>query len=413
MKTIMKEAIRNEKGNALTLVLVLLVVGGLILTPLLGLMSTGLVSGQLYERKMDEYYAADAGVEDALWELTQLQPNADKVPGTLEQGPLTYTLNSAVNDKDIEITVCMVSGTKGGGIYNITSTATSADGSTTTIESYVQTMPLFWSNVITSTDEVRLESDSEVYGNVMGNVTVYKGTVTGGNISGPCDSDAWPFGEDFRAVYWPQASNATLPNTKCCGGSCILDVSDNSTSGIYELGPGFAEADKQDFTIRSTGDNITVTLTDTVYIKGDDARLDIGGGGQPFYLDLNYQTIYVEGRNHDLSKPQDPALYIPPGKVTIIGSGVIIAEGNIDFQPNMEAGSENEFVFVMSVFGGINFQPKGTLYGSVAARDVEVGSNGILTYTEPPRDPDTGEWLLNFPVYGVPTAVKILTWEIS
>jgi hypothetical protein len=412
MKTVMKGAVRDERGNVLVMVLILLVVGGLILTPLLGLMSTGLVSGQIYERKMDEYYAADAGVEDACWQLKQTDPDPSKVPASPEEPPLTYSLQS-LNDKDIEITVCMVSGTKGGGIYNITSTATSADGSTTTIESYVQTMPLFWSNVITSTDEVRLESDSEVYGNVMGNVTVYKGTVTGGNISGPCDSNAWPFGEDFRAVYWPQVGNATLPHGECCGHTCTLDVSDNSTAGIYELGPGFFDGSDEDLIIKSSGDNITLTLTDTVYIKGDDARLDIGGGGQPFYLDLNYQTIYVEGRNHDLSKPQDPALYIPPGKVTIIGSGVIIAEGNIDFQPNMEAGSENEFVFVMSVFGGINFQPKGTLYGSVAARDVEVGSNGILTYTEPPRDPDTGEWLLNFPVYGVPTAVKILTWEIS
>ena len=54
MRTIIKGAIRDQKGAAvLTLVLILLVVGGLILTPLLGLMSTGLVSGQVYEEKMD------------------------------------------------------------------------------------------------------------------------------------------------------------------------------------------------------------------------------------------------------------------------------------------------------------------------------------------------------------------------
>jgi hypothetical protein len=79
----------------------------------------------------------------------------------------------------------------------------------------------------------------------------------------------------------------------------------------------------------------------------------------------------------------------------------------------MEAGSENEFVFVMSLFGGVNFQPKGTMYGSVAGRDVEVGSNAILTYTDPPRDPDTGESLLNFPWDAVESTVRILTWEVN
>ena len=411
MKSIMKEAIRNEKGHALTLVLILLVVGGLILTPLLGLMSTGLVSGQVYERKTDELYGADAGVEDACWQLKQIDPDLNKVPATPQDSPLTYSLQS-LNDKEIEVTIDMISGTVGNGIYKVTSTATSAIGSDTTIESYVQTIPLFWNHAITSTADVRLESNSEVYGDVMGEITVDKGTVDGA-IRGPYDADKWPFSEDFSELYWPQVSNTTLPDVECCGGGCTLDVSENSTSGIYELGPGFHDTDDGNLIIRSTGDNITVTLMGPVYIKGDDASLDIGGGAQPFYLDLNYQTIYVEGRNHDLSRPNKNALYIPPNKVTIIGSGAIIVEGNIDFQPNMEAGSENEFVFVLSVFGGVNFQPKGTLYGSVAGRDVEVGSNAVLTHTDAPTDPETGEQVLSFPLDIVERTVRILTWEVN
>jgi len=69
MKTLVKKAIRDEKGAALALALVLLVVGGLILTPLLGLMTTGLMAGQVYENKTAELYAADAGIEDALWKI--------------------------------------------------------------------------------------------------------------------------------------------------------------------------------------------------------------------------------------------------------------------------------------------------------------------------------------------------------
>ena len=410
-KVITREAIRNEKGHALTLILILLVIGGLILTPLLGLMSTGLVAGQLYEKKMDELYGADAGVEDACWQLKQMDQDPTKVPASPEEPSLTYSLQS-VNDREIEITIDMIGGTAASGFYEVTSTATSAIGSNTTIVSYIQTIPLFWNHAITSTAEVRLESNSEVYGNVMGDIAVDKGTIYGAT-RGPYNAANWPFGGDFRDFYWPQVSNATLPDVECCGGDCTVDVSANATSGIYELGLGLHDTDDGNLVIRSTGDNITATLMGPVYIKGDDARLDIGGGGQPFYLDLNYQTIYVEGRNHDLSTPQKNALYIPPGKVTIMGSGAIVAEGNIDFQPNMEAGSENEFVFVLSIFGGINFQPKGTLYGSVAGRDVEVGSNGILTHTDAPTDPETGEQVLCFPLDVVERTVRILTWEVN
>jgi len=94
MKSIVKRAIRDEKGSVLILVLILLVVGGLILTPLLGLMSTGLVSGQIYERKMDEYYAADAVVEDACWQLKPPDPAPSKVPACPEEQTLTYSFQS-------------------------------------------------------------------------------------------------------------------------------------------------------------------------------------------------------------------------------------------------------------------------------------------------------------------------------
>ena len=405
MKTAVKRLIRDEKGQTLILTLILIIVGGLIMTPLLAYMSTGLIAGEVYERRMAELYAADAGVEDACWQLKQLDPDLDKVPTTPEQPPLAYSLGS-LNDKEIEVTIDMISGTEGCGIYKVTSTATSAGGSNTTIESYVQNMPLFWNNAITSTGEIRLESDSEVYGDVMGNITVDKGTVTG-NISGPYDPNKWPFSVNFTDFYWPLAENATLPH-ECCGSKCTLDVAVNSS-----FGPGFHDGNEGDLTIKSTADNITATLTGTVYIKGDDATLDIGDGGRPFYLDLNYQTIYVEGKNYDLSQPNKNALYIPPGKVTIIGSGAIIAEGNIDFQPNMETGSEDEFVFVLSLYGRINFQPNGTLYGSVAARDVELGPGNVLTHTQPTTNPDTGEYVTSFPTDAVESAVKILTWEVS
>jgi len=61
---------KNESGQgALAMVLILLMLGAVILTPLLVFMSTGLKAGQVYESKMQEFYAADAGIEDGLWQI--------------------------------------------------------------------------------------------------------------------------------------------------------------------------------------------------------------------------------------------------------------------------------------------------------------------------------------------------------
>ncbi len=69
MKRIINK-IRNEQGQALPIVLILMVIGGLIIAPLLSYMSSGLLVGEKYEAMADELYAADSGVEDGLWEIT-------------------------------------------------------------------------------------------------------------------------------------------------------------------------------------------------------------------------------------------------------------------------------------------------------------------------------------------------------
>jgi hypothetical protein len=59
----------NERGYAFLLVLLFMMVGSLVITPLLGFMGTGLKAGITFESKMDDLYAADAGIEDAKWQI--------------------------------------------------------------------------------------------------------------------------------------------------------------------------------------------------------------------------------------------------------------------------------------------------------------------------------------------------------
>ena len=74
MKKTLNKLIRKEQGQALIFALIMLAVGSLIVIPLLFFMSTGLTAGQIYEQKMEGLYAADAGVEDALWKIKNDPP---------------------------------------------------------------------------------------------------------------------------------------------------------------------------------------------------------------------------------------------------------------------------------------------------------------------------------------------------
>ena len=69
MVRILKQMVSSEKGQALPIVLGLLVLGGLTIASGLGYTATSLKSSRLLEENVRGIYAADAGMEDALWSL--------------------------------------------------------------------------------------------------------------------------------------------------------------------------------------------------------------------------------------------------------------------------------------------------------------------------------------------------------
>jgi Tfp pilus assembly protein PilX len=166
MKAAVKSIIKDERGKALVVALILLVVGGLIMTPLLGLMTTGLASGQVYEKKTAELYAADSGVEYAIWHLEQAG-DPDEV--------LEFTLNG----KNVTVQIVKLDTPCGEPCaYNITSTATSADGSSTTVLAQVTNVTVYieggylgknatiGANVFAPGD-LFMDSGAEIQGNVI------------------------------------------------------------------------------------------------------------------------------------------------------------------------------------------------------------------------------------------------------
>lgn len=95
------QQIRNsQQGQALPIVLSLLVIGGLTIAPSLNYTATSLKSGRILEENLKGIYAADAGLEQAIWTLENgvspppyLAENLNRMPVALqaeEKG--TYTL---------------------------------------------------------------------------------------------------------------------------------------------------------------------------------------------------------------------------------------------------------------------------------------------------------------------------------
>ena len=398
MKAITMRAIRDEKGAALALALVLLVVGGLILTPLLGLMSTGLVSGTIYEESMHLYYAADTGVEDAIWKIMYDQPEWEVNDDPPDSYVYRYPEPVIVDDKSVDVVIYKYDWdwTCGEDLtYRILSTAaTDGDGGgtaairSTTIESYLDLDILvrnLLDNAITSLIDVEIGSGSMVYGNVQYGVDI-KGDTEGINTTKEA-YEKWPDAGALSSLYLSQVD----PNEPG-------DDSINLAGKTIPIGPCYIDGSLSvDNSAQAQG---VLALNGTVYVNGN-ANFAQSGDKKGYTLKLNGNTMFVVG---DIS--------FPTARVTVEGPGCIIATGDINFQPSISSSAD--FVFLLSVEGRVDFKPSGTFYGSVAGKEMVNLQPGCGLGWLPWEGLD-----LNFPIYdyAYPTSVvkkvTIHSWEIN
>ena len=382
---------RGESGyGTLTAVLILLILGALVLTPLLVYMGTGLRAGQTHERRTDELYAADAGVDYAIWQLQY----GDLI---VQKGdpPADFEFPETINGKDVHVTVENVTPSEADKpVHRITSTA-SEGGSSTTVEAYVTPFS-FFDNAITSLGNVTIGSNSDVYGNVqydgeVGTLTNH-GTIHDGDVIDNVDlvKEIWPTPELLRSTYEeglqdqdPLLGFPYSPYPDYSGNT--IDIEDWKIMGPLRS--------QGDLTILNSGVPATLTLNGTVYVKGN-LVFQQPGKSHEYTLDLNGHTIFAEG------------VIDLPSQCTVTGSGCIVALGEVKFLPIVEATS-NDFIFIMSVTDKVRLQPQGDFYGSVAGDvDVELQPGGSVNRMEALGSP----WLLNFP-WG--KKLLILTYTIE
>ena len=392
----MKRLVRDEKGASLVLVLILLLISGLIIGPLLSYMGTGLITGEVYETRTAELYAADAGVEDAIWKI---QNNVGQLPCSPGHS-WSYTITD-VNGKSMEISIEYLDG----GTYKITSIAATDDGGGTAaitgtqIDAYVTPVSNNYTglldNVITSQNEIDYPPFPDIsYPEGHGPVDYYGGL--------------WPTPDDLAQFYWPDVENEThydgdteidLEGNSCPPGPIYINDEENN-SWPSGLGPLYIDGELD--IVNTSKTPATLTLTGTVYITGD-TQIYGPTSTEPYKLtlDLNGQTIFVA------SNSSKYALIIK--KCNIIGPGVIIAIGGIDFQPKIGSGMTDP-IFIISVDGTTNLQPGGDFYGAVAGSvEVDLQPNTSLNYPEA----GFGDGI-NFPGFGEPKQLvySIYSWEV-
>lgn len=109
IKANLVKCLREEKGQALVVVLALLLIGSLTLPPVLSHIGTSLKTGKVYEDKTDELYAADSGIEDALWQIKydRLQVLFSDPAYDIYDFNTTwsYSLTEPINDLTANVTV--------------------------------------------------------------------------------------------------------------------------------------------------------------------------------------------------------------------------------------------------------------------------------------------------------------------
>jgi len=230
MKRAVKRIVRDEKGGAMELVLTLLTVGGLILAPLLGLMSTGLLAGQVYERKTQEYYAADAGVEDCIAWLLDGKDGNEAWEWYCENNTARRLSPIYVNGRSVDVTL---EGLSASNVYKITSTVTGPQGRTTIL---CTLFAVAWI-------KGDLNIDHTYYGNayVDGNVTVEN---PGGMINGDlvAAGDLTLENQVDLSSNVSVSGDVTLENNTdltgnlCAGGEVTLGQSATITGDVYVEG---------------------------------------------------------------------------------------------------------------------------------------------------------------------------------
>ena len=310
----MKGKLKNEAGQALPMALIMLVLGGFLVVPTLALMTTNLTANRTVDTKTSAIYAADAGIQDALWKLGN---DVDPFPGGINSYNLAETLNG--------MTVTVEKVALVDDLYTLKATARLDDEVKAVITAQaVAGSDYSWlfDQALTSENDVETSNHDIIYG----------GVLCGGEFIGD-DDQVWSGTITEEAtVEFPSAQELIDYYM-----STIDPVANNYTSNSIYISSSYTKANPymippiyRNGSLRIYGNGYG-KLSGTIYLAGaSTGQLWIDPGTT---IDLNTHTIFSEYYNNCAGD----AINFQPN-CYIYGPGCIIAIGNINYQPNLGTG---------------------------------------------------------------------------
>jgi predicted acyltransferase (DUF342 family) len=274
----------SEKGQAMPLAILALALGTLVITPFLGHASSSLTGSRVYEQGITELYSCDSGIEYALWGL--------------QSGELEVTENETatlpeftINNKTVDVSVENL----GSDIYLVTATATSEDGHSTTIESYVRSGGGWSSDGDIGEDtegDVYIDGDASIGGNVEVDGSVYATEDVTLSNNAEVTGDVVAVGE------LELSNNAYIGGDVSVGGDLMLN--NNSEIGSIEVG-GNVCAGGDIYLENNTTIYGSVYTTGNIYMSGNSiikGDVFIGSDIATIIINNNARiegTVYITG----------------------------------------------------------------------------------------------------------------------
>jgi len=353
MKIMMKKLIRDEKGAALVMALILLLIGGLISAGLLGHMSSGLLAGEVYGKRTAELYAADAGVEDAIWKLQH-----GEIP-VCPANPEEWSYNIFdINGKSLQVSIEYLLDE---GTFRITSIAatdddseTAAIASTTAVEAYIEAVTFdLLSGALVSSSDITFHKDCTVTGDVyyVGEIIGKDYTHTEGEET-QIPLSVFPTQEQNEA-FAQQFEGEALAGGIYDENGGNMDINESQNLGPIYI-PGNLDISKE----------VAVNLEGVVYVEGYikcEKTLAITGEG----------SLVAEGDIY-LSKLAD---------YTVTGDSIIMSlNGDITLKKSDAVDELSVQAFVYAPNGTIFFDKDMTVIGSVIGAGIQIDKDGSFTY---------------------------------
>ncbi|MFX1266090.1 MAG: hypothetical protein ACFFH0_11960 [Promethearchaeota archaeon] len=376
-----RKVFRDDKGFVLPTALLLLVLGGLLVVPSLYLLQTTLKSNQVVDIKTAGVYAADAGIEDALWKyVNDVDPFVDNDIYTLED---EYGNDLLLNNMTVEVEMTDNATYRDGTLYTIKSVA-KLNG---VVKAEIEACPFIagdfawvFNNAIISPGTVNIDNNCSITGNVTWgtDLIIGNGVTIDGDIIHQTSWGNWPLPDQLSWFYLSQVDTSNGYT------GTVIDVSAyQDPNNPYIIGSGNPLSLYRQGNLTIMGNNGYARLDGTLYVTG------VLAIEQGCTLDLNGQAIFCDKNS---VQPEDYVIRFKPGAI-VKGPGCIVARGSIQFQPTIGSGSD-DFIFIMSVDWETYMAPNGTFYGCLAGdAEVDLQPGCAIEWVPPPM----GEEALNFP----------------